>query len=90
MIFRNVAGLLLAFALAGCIDAEPPVIGPQPDQCLRAELFRACMAALPAGPVATRYNDWDEVVEECESVAYYQSLRSVSQIRPECSAESAQ
>jgi hypothetical protein len=42
------------------------------------------MKALPAGPQATKYNDWDEVVGECESVAYYQSLKKKTQITAEC------
>lgn len=28
------------------------------------------MEALPAGPQATRYNDWAEVVAECRVTAY--------------------
>ncbi len=54
------------------------------DQCLRARLFEQCLKALPAGPEATKYNDWDEVVAACESAAYYQSLRAASTIKPEC------
>lgn len=30
------------------------------------------------------YNDWDEVVGKCESVAYYQSLKKKTQITAEC------
>lgn len=54
------------------------------DQCLRAELFKSCMAALPAGPLATKYNDWDEVVSECGSQSYYQSQRQIKFVKPEC------
>lgn len=43
------------------------------DQPTRQRLFKDCMASLPAGPVSTRYNDWDEVVQQCDNVAYYQS-----------------
>lgn len=56
----------------------------QPDQCLRAKLFRDCMELLPAGPNEVKYNDWSEVVAECGSQAYYQSIRSQGQIKAEC------
>lgn len=74
--------LIAAVLLAGCSDA--PSDGP--DQCLRAELFKACMAILPAGPLATKYNDWNEVVSECGNAAYYQSKRLTIHIKPECRA----
>lgn len=75
-----VVGLLAAmFLVTGCSD------NPQmADQCMRREIFQQCMKALPAGPKATMYNDWDEVVSQCDSVAHYQSLRRKSQIKPEC------
>ena len=66
--------------LAGCGEYATP----EPDQCLRAELFKSCMASLPAGPQATKYNDWDEVVSACGSQAYYQSLRRPANIAKEC------
>ena len=72
------ASLLTAVLAGGCTES----IGP--DQCLRREIFQQCMKALPAGPQATKYNDWDEVVGECESVAYYQSLKKKTQITAEC------
>lgn len=68
----------LVLLIGGCAEQSSN------DQCLRAELFQACMRSLPAGPTSTRYNDWDEVVSQCESVAYLQSKRLVSQIKPEC------
>lgn len=54
------------------------------DQCMRGELFQNCLKALPAGPKTTMYNDWDEVVAQCENVAYYQSKRYERFIKPEC------
>lgn len=69
--------------LAGC--SSPITSGP--DQCMRAELFQKCLAAVPKGPERIdNSNDWDEVVQKCESAAYYQSLRQFSQIKPECRA----
>ena len=71
---------LLTAGLGGCANEDPQ----KPDQCMRREIFMQCMAALPAGPQATRYNDWDEVVGKCENAAYFQSLRRKSGIKPEC------
>ena len=39
------------------------------DNDVQAKVFAACMAALPAGPERTHYNDWAEVVEECNDAA---------------------
>jgi len=76
---------LLIFAslmiLAGCEPIEPR---SSTNQCLRTELFNQCMVKLPAGPLATKYNDWDEVVSECGSQAYYQAQRLTSTIPMEC------
>ena len=43
------------------------------DPELRREIFKECMEILPAGPEETVYNDWDEVVDECGTQAYYMS-----------------
>ena len=75
----KVAILIVAALLSGC-NKDPQKV----DQCIRTKLFESCMRSLPAGPVSTQYNDWDEVVNECENAAYYQSLRRESQIKPEC------
>lgn len=71
---------LLTAGLGGCANPDPQMA----DQCMRREIFQQCMKALPAGPKATMYNDWDEVVAKCEDAAYYQSLRRTSQVKPEC------
>lgn len=67
-------------ALVGC-SMEPK---NDVDQCKREELFKQCMTILPAGPDATVYNDWSEVVSECRDQAYFGSIRAVSVIKPEC------
>ena len=72
------ASLLTAVLAGGCAESTGP------DQCLRREIFQQCMKALPAGPQTTKYNDWDEVIGNCESVAYYQSLKKTTQITAEC------
>jgi hypothetical protein len=78
----TIAGL--AAALAGCSQSitEPSY---EPDQCLRAQLFQQCLATVPKGPEATRYNDWDEVVEACERSAYNQSIRAAGTVPGRCS-----
>ena len=57
------------------------------DQCLRREITNECMKSLPAGPVATKYNDWDEVVSECRQNGYYMSIRKRKFVKPECQAD---
>ena len=51
--------------LVGCERCEWTV-----DQKARTEMFFKCMKAIPQGPTHVKYNDWDEVVSECNSVAY--------------------
>ncbi len=74
--------LLTLLALTACAPPEPPPSSP--DQCLRREIFQQCMAALPAGPVGAKYNDWDEVVAECDSIARSQAYRQNDVIKKEC------
>lgn len=77
------AATLVALSLSAC-GGSPSHNAT--DQCLRVQLFQQCMASLPAGPVATQYNDWDEVVGKCDSVALGQSYRPTTSIKPECRA----
>ena len=63
--------LSTALVLTGCEELRPP----EPDQKLRNQIFERCLEKLPAGPVTTMYNDWDEVVDACSRAAYYQSLQ---------------
>ena len=77
--------LLLPLLLIACGKDDKPFIDERvPNQCLRREIFNECMKILPAGPLATKYNDWDEVVAECGSQAYYMSQRIKSTIPSEC------
>lgn len=80
-------GLVLATVvfLAGCDKPMPkPTSGY--DQCQRASIFMDCLKNAPAGPHSTKYNDWDEVVDECSTVAARISWRQLSQISPGCKA----
>ncbi len=74
------AGLLvlLCLVVSACAPDEST------NQCMRRELFKECMQLLPAGPVATHYNDWAEVVDQCEQRAYYESIQLVTNIPQEC------
>ena len=76
--------LLFTLALVGCNQVKEITEKNMPDQCLRRELFNECMKALPGGPVATHYNDWDEVVNECKNYAWSVSVRLQSVIKKEC------
>lgn len=76
--------LLFALALVGCKEVKEITEKNMPDQCLRRELFNECMKALPGGPIASHYNDWDEVVSECRTYAWSVSHRLQSVIKKEC------
>jgi hypothetical protein len=68
---RTTIGILMML-LVGC-NREPRYV----DQEKRRIIFKECLTALPAGPQQTKYNDWDDVVQACETTAYYQSLTKV-------------
>lgn len=76
--------LLVAFALSlslyGCDNV--PISGI--DQCIRAQLFKECLEKVPNGPDVVNFNDWSEVVSECESASQYQSVRLRTSIKQEC------
>ena len=77
--------ILLLLLLIACGRDDKPFIDDRVSNlCLQREIFNECMKLLPAGPTATKYNDWDEVVAECGSQAYYMSQRIKSTISPEC------
>lgn len=88
---KHIVLLAACAAIAGCSYWDNPQPKPKepetrmvPDQCLRREIFMQCLQSLPAGPAATKYNDWDEVVGSCGNAAYYQSLRQEQHVKPEC------
>lgn len=84
--------LLLALTLAACGKHSSETTGYASnvddviinDMCLQREIFNECMKNLPAGPVATKYNDWDEVVSECRHSAYYLAKRRRGVVKSEC------
>ena len=77
--------MLAAVALLSVACTSNPLEQPKPDQCLRSRLFAECMTLLPKGPERiANSNDWSEVVSECETTAYYRSLRRQAEIPKEC------
>lgn len=72
--------LPVALLAAAC----EPIEARGPDQCLRAELFQQCLAAVPKGPVVTHESDWSKIVSECQSNAYSTSWRLTKNVKPEC------
>lgn len=81
---------ILALAACGKHSSETTAYASDVDEvvitnmCLQRELFNECMKNLPAGPQATKYNDWDEVVSECRHTAYYLAKRKRRVVPDEC------
>lgn len=67
--------------LAGCAQTDDATT--HVDQCLRREIMMQCIATVKNGAVST-HKDLGPMVNECQSAAYYQSLRRGSSIKPEC------
>ena len=77
---------ILVVALLACAE-ENDRISTITDQCKREQLFSDCLKNLPHGPDVTKYNDWDEVVQQCGSIAHSISRREPQFIAPECRGE---
>ncbi|OWQ97979.1 hypothetical protein [Sphingopyxis witflariensis] len=80
---RGGQGLALATALlvlSGCAPSDARDVIITYDRNVEAVAFKECMAALPEGPTATQYNDWDEVVDKCRDYAYGQAKRCVGTV----------
>jgi hypothetical protein len=79
--------LMIVMLLTACDNGTvnvPPDKVVVTDQCLQREIFKECLNTVPAGPLATKYNDWDEVVVECRRSAYYMAQRQRGVIKEEC------
>lgn len=80
----------LALLLAACQKPDGNrTVQQELDQCMRWQLFERCMASLPAGPSSAKYNDWDEVVSECEYVATRAAYRDPRFVQPQCYGNNA-
>jgi len=79
--------IAVALLLGACSD-EPYKPNPNEvvtDQCLRIKLAQQCMKDLPKGPnIVGTSNDWDEVVDQCDTNAKYQARRRRQYVAPEC------
>lgn len=80
---KTFLALICAASLSAC-DVRVAENQWSYDQCVRPVLFQQCLAALPAGPQATKYNDLSKVVEACADAARLQSSRRREQVKPEC------
>ncbi len=84
---------VMALTACGKHSSDTTAYASDPDDvivvnaCLQRELFNECMKALPAGPQATKYNDWDEVVSQCRQGARYMSKRARRFVPPECEGQ---
>lgn len=67
----------LMLSLAACGEA------PTYNQELRVQLFQDCLKAVPKGPEVSTFNDWNEVVQTCDNISYYQSFNNHSRPREE-------
>ena len=61
--------------IIGCSDKPTPKI--KIDNELRQHLFFKCLEKVPPSPTTTHYNDWSEVIEACDSSAYYMAKKCV-------------
>ena len=80
MKIKLLVALALSLFLYGCDNVPSNGI----DQCLRAQLFKECLEKVPKGPDVVNFNDWRNVVSECESASQYQSVRLRTSIKQEC------
>lgn len=86
MIVRITVAIAAAVALSGCEESTSPQYTI--DRALQREIFKECLTALPAGPVSTKYNDWDEVVEACYHSAGYMARRCYENCPPAATVKS--
>ena len=57
---------LMGFGIYAC-DQSMPV--HRTDYKAAEDLFLKRLETLPAGPVETKYNDWDEIIYECRQTS---------------------
>lgn len=70
-------GLLFLAACAALVVGCGPCREYKTDKVKKWALFKECLAAVPQGPQKTHYNDWDEVLSECEDIASRQASEYV-------------
>lgn len=76
---------ITVLALSGCVESQPSqatLVNRELygiDQEKRIELFNQCLARVPVGPTAVKYNDWDELVETCDEISKSQAKKCVAE-----------
>jgi len=78
---NSTAALAIVLLLTGCVASYDE--STHADQCLRREIMMQCLAAVKNGAIAT-HKDLGPLVDECQSAAFYMSLRRGSSIKQEC------
>jgi hypothetical protein len=81
---RLITAAFACAILSGCEEPKYPKYAV--DREKRAQVFTSCLQNLPAGPLSTQYNDWDEVVDSCSEVARVSSLYCYENCPPEPAA----
>lgn len=79
IIKKLMVALLFITILSACAESDESV----PDNCLRAEIFKQCMAAIPNNLHDANFS---LSINACDSAALYQSKRRTSLIKKECRA----
>lgn len=75
---------IAVLTLTGCVESKPShatLVNRELygiDQEKRIELFNQCLARVPVGPTAVKYNDWDELVETCDEISKSQAKKCVA------------
>ena len=68
MMKKITLALLVGLALTAC-DPTPEQQQYARSTSLQQTSFKECVAAVPAGPQTTTFNDWAEVVSHCRDYA---------------------
>ena len=76
LLIASPLAVLFVWAVSALLAWKPPIDRIDNEDYMR--LYERCLAAVPAGPESTVYNDWDEVVRECKSLAYQRARREAS------------
>lgn len=66
-------GVACVIAIGAMLAGVHPDIKREPHRCERQALFDSCLARVPKGPNSTVYNDWSEVVNDCDHIAKSQA-----------------
>ena len=68
--------IAVVMILAGCDSSSK-----SHDQCIRSEIFQQCISVVKDKNMNGKDAD---VIKECDTAAYYQSIRNEAVVKPEC------